>query len=77
VPQDTLKQLPICALQTKIRSDVDALKCCILDRGALFATTLGATKMLKLFVGNWDWGSSLQAVVHATGGELGVFGWTR
>jgi hypothetical protein len=66
----------MCALQIKIRPDVDALKCCIKGRGALFVMTDGATKILGLFAGNLDAGTSLQAVVHATGKEVGIYGWT-
>jgi hypothetical protein len=71
-------RLSMCALQTRILLDVDALKRCIKGRGALFVLTLGATKILVLFAGNLDAGTSLSLrdVVHATGKGLGIFGWT-
>jgi hypothetical protein len=68
--------LPMCALQIKIRPDVDASKCCIKGRGVQFVMTLGATEMQELFAGNLGASSFLQAVVHATGKEVGIFGWT-
>jgi hypothetical protein len=55
---------------------VVAWKFCIKGRGALCVMTFGAMKILELFAGNLDAGSYLQAAVHATGKDPGIFGWT-